>query len=68
EGGRPQGGGGGRPNEERGPRRDDRPRPEGGRRDDRRPERRERQPDPNSPFAALAALKAQLESGDRNKS
>ncbi|MDB5512328.1 MAG: hypothetical protein JWR08_1811, partial [Enterovirga sp.] len=25
------------------------------------------QPDPNSPFAALAALKAQLEAGDRNK-
>ncbi len=67
EGGRPQNGG--RPGEERGPRRDDRPRPEGNRRDDRRPpERRERQPDPNSPFAALAALKAQLESGDRNKS
>ncbi len=67
EGGRSQGGGG-RPGEERGPRRDDRPRPEGNRREDRRPERRERQPDPNSPFAALAALKAQLEGGDRNKS
>ena len=66
-GGRPPGPGG-RGGEERGPRRDDRPRPDGNRRDDRRPERRERQPDPNSPFAALAALKAQLESGDRNKS
>jgi ATP-dependent RNA helicase SUPV3L1/SUV3 len=35
-----------------------------------RPERRERaerQPDPNSPFAKLAALKAQLESGGKEK-
>jgi ATP-dependent RNA helicase SUPV3L1/SUV3 len=47
-----------------------------GRHDDRRerterPERRERperQPDPNSPFAKLAALKAQLESGGKEKS
>jgi ATP-dependent RNA helicase SUPV3L1/SUV3 len=67
EGGRPQGGPG-RSGEERGPRRDERPRPEAGRRDERRPERRERPADPNSPFAALAALKAQLEAGDRNKS
>jgi ATP-dependent RNA helicase SUPV3L1/SUV3 len=47
-----------------------------GRHDERRerherPERRERperQPDPNSPFAKLAALKAQLESGGKEKS
>ncbi len=47
-----------------------------GRHDDRRdrnerPERRERperQPDPNSPFAKLAALKAQLESGGKERS
>ncbi len=42
------------------PARPDRPRFE-----ERRPERRERPVDPNSPFAALAALKAQLESKDR---
>ncbi|MCZ7643362.1 MAG: hypothetical protein M5U33_12640 [Pseudorhodoplanes sp.] len=30
-----------------------------------RRERPERQPDPNSPFAKLAALKAQLESGGK---
>jgi ATP-dependent RNA helicase SUPV3L1/SUV3 len=62
-----------------GPRRDERPNGERGRPDrqrggersqfdDRRPERRERQPDPNSPFAALAALKAQLEGRDNGKS
>ncbi|MDJ0449655.1 helicase-related protein [Methylocystis sp. JR02] len=48
----------------------DKPRPDRGPRDDRRgrpgggfaaPERRERQPDPDSPFAKLAALKAELE-------
>jgi ATP-dependent RNA helicase SUPV3L1/SUV3 len=62
------------------PRRDERPNGERGRPDrqrgggershfeDRRPERRERQPDPNSPFAALAALKAQLEGRDNGKS
>jgi len=33
-----------------------------------RRERAERQPDPNSPFAKLAALKAQLESGGKEKS
>jgi ATP-dependent RNA helicase SUPV3L1/SUV3 len=33
-----------------------------------RRERPERQPDPNSPFAKLAALKAQLESGGKEKS
>jgi ATP-dependent RNA helicase SUPV3L1/SUV3 len=33
--------------------------------DDRRPERRERAPDPLSPFAGLAALKAQLEGRDK---
>ncbi len=42
------------------PQRTERPRFE-----ERRPERRERPVDPNSPFAALAALKAQLESKDR---
>ena len=36
-------------------------------RQDQRPPRRERAPDPDSPFAKLAALKAQLESGDTNK-
>ncbi len=30
-----------------------------------RPERREKAPDPNSPFAKLAALKAQLEAKER---
>lgn len=40
-------------------------RPERPRFEERRPERRERPVDPNSPFAALAALKAQLESKDR---
>ncbi|GJD56042.1 helicase-related protein [Methylobacterium dankookense] len=38
-----------------------------GPRTDQRPPRRERQPDPDSPFAKLAALKAQLEAGDTNK-
>ncbi|WP_195904243.1 hypothetical protein, partial [Microvirga lotononidis] len=65
EGGRPQnrlprGPGRGedrRGEERRGPRPDKRPdnRREGGH------ERREKQPDPNSPFAKLMALKAQLE-------
>ncbi|MCJ2081333.1 helicase-related protein [Methylobacterium sp. J-090] len=36
-------------------------------RDEPRPQRRERAPDPDSPFAKLAALKAQLEAGDGNK-
>ena len=66
--------------EHRGPRRDDRPRgdrpdrpredrgrPERPRFEERRPERRERPVDPNSPFAALAALKAQLEAKDGDK-
>ncbi|MBL8590110.1 MAG: helicase [Methylobacteriaceae bacterium] len=50
----------GRPErEERGPRRDDRP---GGRATfSSEPPRRDRQPDPDSPFAKLAALKAKLE-------
>ncbi len=39
----------------------------GGPRPDQRPPRRERAPDPDSPFAKLAALKAQLESGDGGK-
>ncbi len=74
-GGERPGGGGHPQNEGRGPprgeghRRDERPRPPHGRderpRPEARPERRERQPDPNSPFAALAALKAQLEAKDR---
>ncbi|WP_132256099.1 hypothetical protein, partial [Methylobacterium segetis] len=38
-----------------------------GPREDQRPPRRERAPDPDSPFAKLAALKAQLESGDSGK-
>ena len=38
-----------------------------GPRPDQRPPRRERQPDPDSPFAKLAALKAQLEAGDTSK-
>ncbi|MXQ11239.1 helicase-related protein [Microvirga makkahensis] len=63
EGGRPQN----RP--PRGPRSDDRrgPRPDK-RADNRREggqERREKQPDPNSPFAKLMALKAQLEDGKK---
>jgi ATP-dependent RNA helicase SUPV3L1/SUV3 len=53
---RPEGGRGrpdqGRPGGDRGPRRDDRP----------RPERVEKPMDPNSPFAKLMALKAELES------
>jgi ATP-dependent RNA helicase SUPV3L1/SUV3 len=32
-----------------------------------RPERREREPDPNSPFAKLAALKAQLEADSKER-
>ncbi|NEU12358.1 helicase [Methylobacterium sp. BTF04] len=36
-------------------------------RDEPRPQRRERAPDPDSPFAKLAALKAQLEAGDGGK-
>ena len=39
----------------------------GGPRPDQRPPRRERAPDPDSPFAKLAALKAQLESGGGDK-
>ena len=35
--------------------------------EDRRPPRREREPDPDSPFAKLAALKAQLESEGRKR-
>ncbi|KAB1071140.1 helicase-related protein [Methylobacterium planeticum] len=38
-----------------------------GPREDQRPPRRERAPDPDSPFAKLAALKAQLESGEGGK-
>ncbi|WP_181704535.1 helicase-related protein [Chthonobacter rhizosphaerae] len=72
EGGRgPQGGEGARgPREDRGPRRDDH-RPE--RRDDRRPpqgdrpRRPEKPVDPDSPFAALLALKADLEQKQKKK-
>ena len=53
---------GGRPPEGRGPERRG-PDP----REDRRPPRRERAPDPDSPFAKLLALKAQLESQDGGK-
>jgi ATP-dependent RNA helicase SUPV3L1/SUV3 len=42
---------------------DNRPRQEGR----PRPERREREPDPNSPFAKLAALKAQLEADSKER-
>ncbi|MGO4388416.1 helicase-related protein [Microvirga sp. 2YAF29] len=59
EGGRPQN----RP--PRGPRQDDRRGPRPDKRPDHRrdggQERREKQPDPNSPFAKLMALKAQME-------
>lgn len=37
------------------------------RRDDQRRERPERKPDPNSPFAKLAALKEQLEAGSKER-
>ncbi|KAA0124608.1 helicase [Methylobacterium sp. P1-11] len=74
-------GGGPRPGRDRGPRRDrfEAGRPErrddqrnaeqrhAGPRPDQRPPRRERAPDPDSPFAKLAALKAQLEAGDGGK-
>ncbi|WP_284246981.1 hypothetical protein, partial [Methylobacterium haplocladii] len=63
------------PRADGGPRRDQRGRPD--RRPDQgrdevrkveaRPPRRERPVDPDSPFAKLAALKAQLESGDGGK-
>ncbi|WP_414472833.1 helicase-related protein [Microvirga sp. M2] len=68
EGGHPEGG---RPQNRppRGPRPDDRrgPRPDkrGENRRDGGQERREKQPDPNSPFAKLMALKAQLEDGKK---
>ncbi|RVU14896.1 hypothetical protein, partial [Methylobacterium oryzihabitans] len=62
---------GGRPGEgERGARppqdRRDAPR-NGGAAKDARPPRRERAPDPDSPFAKLLALKAQMESRDGDK-
>jgi ATP-dependent RNA helicase SUPV3L1/SUV3 len=72
EGGRPERDGrrrdenrpGGRPEHRAEGRHDPRnePRQGGGPRPDQRPPRRERAPDPDSPFAKLAALKAQLES------
>lgn len=76
-----EGDGGPRPGRDRGPRRDrfEGGRPErrddqrgaeqrhSGPRPDQRPPRRERAPDPDSPFAKLAALKAQLEAGDGGK-
>jgi ATP-dependent RNA helicase SUPV3L1/SUV3 len=56
----------GRPERERGPRRDrDRDR---GSFKQRPPERREKVADPNSPFAKLAALKAQLEADSKERS
>ncbi|WP_284317312.1 hypothetical protein, partial [Methylobacterium gnaphalii] len=66
---------GGRERFEGGQRRDQRGRPDRrpdqardeARKAEARPPRRERQPDPDSPFAKLAALKAQLESGDGGK-
>ncbi|WP_457104243.1 helicase-related protein [Methylobacterium sp. P5_C11] len=78
---RAEGEGGPRPGRDRGPRRDrfEGGRPErrddqrgteqrqAGPRPDQRPPRRERAPDPDSPFAKLAALKAQLEAGDGGK-
>ena len=78
---RAEGDGGPRPGRDRGPRRDrfEGGRPErrddqrgaeqrhSGPRPDQRPPRRERAPDPDSPFAKLAALKAQLEAGDGGK-
>ncbi|MDP4001884.1 helicase-related protein [Methylobacterium sp. NEAU K] len=82
EGGeRPGNEGGPRGGRDRGPRRDrfEGGRPErrddqrsaeqrqSGPRPDQRPPRRERAPDPDSPFAKLAALKAQLEAGDGGK-
>ncbi|TXN44125.1 helicase [Methylobacterium sp. WL7] len=82
EGGdRPGNEGGPRTGRDRGPRRDrfEGGRPErrddqrsaeqrqSGPRPDQRPPRRERAPDPDSPFAKLAALKAQLEAGDGGK-
>lgn len=72
EGGRPERDGprrdGGRP--DRRPDHRGEPRPEqrnAGPRPDQRPPRRERAPDPDSPFAKLAALKAKLEGGDGGK-
>ncbi|MCJ2049940.1 helicase [Methylobacterium sp. J-070] len=78
---RAEGDAGPRPGRDRGPRRDrfEGGRPErrddqrnaeqrqSGPRPDPRPPRRERAPDPDSPFAKLAALKAQLEAGDGGK-
>lgn len=78
---RAEGEGGPRPGRDRGPRRErfEGGRPErrddqrnaeqrqSGPRPDQRPPRRERAPDPDSPFAKLAALKAQLEAGDGGK-
>jgi ATP-dependent RNA helicase SUPV3L1/SUV3 len=78
---RAEGDGGPRQGRDRGPRRDrfEGGRPErrddqrnaeprhSGPRQDQRPPRRERAPDPDSPFAKLAALKAQLEAGDGGK-
>ena len=77
EGGRRSGPGEGRPESGRPQRRErfepGRTRPErrdeprAAPRDEPRPQRRERAPDPDSPFAKLAALKAQLEAGNDRK-
>ena len=64
EGGRPQRRERFEPGRVRPERRDE---PRAAPRDEPRPQRRERAPDPDSPFAKLAALKAQLESGNDRK-
>jgi ATP-dependent RNA helicase SUPV3L1/SUV3 len=77
DGGRRNGPGEGRPEGGRPPRRERfepgrvrperRDEPRAAPRDEPRPQRRERAPDPDSPFAKLAALKAQLEAGNDRK-
>ncbi|KQP30494.1 helicase [Methylobacterium sp. Leaf104] len=64
EGGRPQRRERFEPGRTRPERRDE---PRAAPRDEPRPQRRERAPDPDSPFAKLAALKAQLEAGNDRK-
>jgi ATP-dependent RNA helicase SUPV3L1/SUV3 len=72
--GRPQGKDGHRPESDSGPRRERSGRPDRPRREPRsseptrfstEPPKRDRPADPNSPFAALAALKAELEAKER---
>lgn len=64
DGGRPQRRERFEPSRTRPERRDE---PRAAPRDEPRPQRRERAPDPDSPFAKLAALKAQLEAGTDRK-